>query len=333
MHTGTQTRIGVVVPKLGSIKPTVSLSKAAKLRVQWIGYYRAHGSNARLTCRHFGIAHRTFYRYYDRFKVQGLRGLEGRSHRPQRVRQPLTPLPVVDIVRSLRKANPELSKYKLAVMLKRDYGYVLSASSVGRIISRYQLFFTAPIKPRGHPDRNKSIARIRKPKDFAPARPGDLIEVDVKYLPNTGVRRYGFVAIDVVSKRAAVFVSSSISTVQAAAAWRKATEQLGIPKAVLTDNGSENLGAFAELLRQQGLTQYFARPRTPKDKPYVERFIGTLERECLQWGGVAVSLIDQQHLIDDWLVKYHSYRPHQALGYLTPNEYRTKLQAEEVALM
>src|SRR5579884_533458 len=148
MHTGSHARIGTVVPKLGSIKATVSLSKEAKLRLKWVDYYNSHGRNARLTCRHFGIAHRTFYRYYRRFQQQGPRGLEARSHRPKHVRQPLTPPMAIGIVRKLRKDNPEYSKYKLAIILKRDYGYSLSASSIGRIISRYHLFFAPPVKPK-----------------------------------------------------------------------------------------------------------------------------------------------------------------------------------------
>jgi hypothetical protein len=60
---GTQTWIGTMVPKLGSIKTTVKLSKEAKQRLKWIDYYHTHDNNVRLTCRHFGIAHRTFYRY------------------------------------------------------------------------------------------------------------------------------------------------------------------------------------------------------------------------------------------------------------------------------
>lgn len=332
MRIGRPTRIGMVVPKLGSIKTTVSLTKQANLRLKWIDYYHSHGNNARLTCRHFGIHHRTFYRYYNRFKQQGLIGLEARSHRPSQVRQPLTPLPVLAVVRSLRQSNPELSKYKLAVILKKGYDYSLSASSIGRIICRYDLF-NAPIKPKGHPDRLKSIARTRKPKAYLAKQPGDLIEVDVKHLPNTGARRYGFVAIDVVTKQAAVHVASTVSAKQGAIAWQKAIHKFGLPKAVMTDNGSENLGAFAKLLQEQQLPHYFARPRTPKDKPYVERFIGTLERECLQWGGVATDLADQQAIIDQWLVKYHSYRPHQALNYLTPNEYLAKLETNEVALI
>ncbi len=333
MHTGSQARIGTVVPKLGSIKQTVSLSKPAKLRLAWIDYYLAHGNNARLTCRHFGVAHRTFYRYYDRFKLQGLSGLEARSHRPNKVRLPLTPRPVVDVVRKLRKKNPELSKYKLAVILKRDYGYALSASSVGRILTRYNLFFAPPVRPKSHPYRRTSIQRLRKPSSLKPSKPGDLVEVDVKHLPHLGSKHYGFVAIDVVTKQVAVHVTASISAKQGEVAWQKAVARLGLPKAVLTDNGSENLGAFAALLQTQQLPHYFARPRTPKDKPHVERFIGTLEREFIQWGGVALDVADQQELVDAWLKKYHSYRPHQALGYLTPDAYLAKLRSEEVALM
>jgi transposase InsO family protein len=332
-HTGTQTRTGVFVPGLSSIRQTVTLSKEAKLRLKWLDYYHAHGKNVRLTCRHFGIHHRTFYRYYQRFKQQGLAGLESRSERPIHVRQPMTPLPVVDLVKQLRKANPEYSKYKLQVILKRDYGYALSVSSVGRIISRYNLFFAPPVKPKGHPHRRAHLLRQRKPKDLRATRPGQLLEFDVKHLPSVGAKRYGFVAIDVVSKRATIHVAQTISSHQAALAWKKTVHQLGLPQAVLTDNGSENLGAFAELVRDQPVNHYFARPHTPKDKPHVERFIGSLERECIQWGGLATDLHDQQQIINDWLKKYHNYRPHQSLNYLTPDEYKTKLQAEEVALM
>lgn len=332
MYTGVYTRIGTIVPRLGTIKTTVSLSKEAKLRLRWIDYYHSHNNNARLTCRHFGIVHKTFYLYLNRVSKQGLIGLERRSSRPNNVRKPLTPIPVLDIVKKLRKTNPELSKYKLAIILKRDYGYSLSPSSIGRIITRHNLFFSAPIKPKGHPLRRKNITKLRKPKDYSVINPGDLIEVDVKHLPSLNTKRYAFVAIDVISKQVAIHVSSTISSTQGAIAWKKAVYKLGLPKAVINDNGSENMGAFSELLASQSLEHYWTRPHKPKDKPHVERFIGTLERECLQWGGIALNLADQQEIINKWLVKYHNYRPHQSLNYLTPNEFKAKIQDKEVAL-
>lgn len=324
--TGRQTRIGTVVPNLSRVRTTKTLSKQARLRLAWMDYYAQHGNNAALTCRHYGIAKSCFYKWQKRFKATGPGGLEEVSRRPQHVRQPLTAAPVVSTIRTLRKHNPELSKYKLAVILRRDYGYSVSASTIGRIISRYDLFFAPPVKPKRHPQRRQSVARIRKPYGYKPTRPGELIEFDVKHLPNTGERRYGFVAIDVFTKQAIVHVSRSPSAYQAAIAWKKVVHRLGLPEAALTDNGSENFGVFAELLKEQQVTHYFARPRAPKDKPHVERFIGSLEKECIQWGGVATDLADQQEIINQWLKKYHSYRPHQALGYLTPDEYQATIR-------
>lgn len=315
----------VAPPNLRQVKDTVTLSKSAKLRLAWFDYYRAHGKNAALTCRHYGLAKSCFFKWKKRYDRLGLRGLCDQPKRPKTVRAPLTPKPVVDAIRSLRKANPEFSKYKLSVILKRDYGYQVSASTVGRILTRYQLFFAPPVRPKSHPHRRTSIQRLRKPSSLKPSKPGDLVEVDVKHLPHLGSKHYGFVAIDVVSKQVCVHVSSSITAKHGAIAWKKAVVTLGLPVAVLTDNGSENLGAFAELLQSQPTAHYFARPRTPKDKPHVERFIGTLEREFIQWGGVAIDVVDQQEMVNAWLQKYHSYRPHQSLGYLTPDEYRAKL--------
>lgn len=315
----------VAPPQLRKVKQTVRLSKEAKLRLSWLDFYYSHGRNAALTARHFGIAKSCFFKWKARYDKVGLPGLEAQSHRPSNVRKPTTPPNVVAAIRALRKTNPEYSKYKLQVILKRDYGYSVSASTVGRVISQYNLFFAPPVKQKGHPGRRRSITKLRKPKDFAVTHPRDLVEVDVKHLPNIGAKRYAFVAVDVVAKQAAVHVSSTISSAQGALAWRKAVHKLGLPKAILTDNGSENMGAFAALLQEQPTQHYWARPHTPKDKPHVERFIGSLERECIQWGGVVTNLRDQQEVINTWLEKYHSYRPHQSLDYLTPNEYVAKL--------
>jgi transposase InsO family protein len=327
-QTGAQLTIhSALRPAFSSLPIPLHLSKDAKLRLQWIDYYHKR-RDVSLTCRHFGIGRSLFYKWKNRYDRLGPKGLEEVSKRPARVRTPTTPTVHVDLIRTLRRAHPEYSKYKLRVILERDHGVTLSDSTIGRVITRYKLFFTRPVKPKGHPQR-RAAARKRLPKGLVGIRPGELVEVDVKHLPFADKTRYAFVTIDRATRRTSIHVSSTISSTQGAAAWRKAVADLGLTSpSVLTDNGSENLGAFAKLLQNENIPHYFARPRTPKDKPYVERVIGTLERECLQWGGVGYNVADQQELIDAWLAKYHSFRPHQALGYLTPDAYASRLEGE-----
>lgn len=326
---GVSASIGVVLPGSARLSKIISISKHAKVRLAWLDHYHK-SKNISLTCRRFGISRSLLHKWKNRYGKLGLRGLESRSSRPKNLRGPTISLSSINLVRSLRRENPEYSKYKLATILRRDHDIIISASTVGRIITRYNLFYAPPIKQKGHPDR---IKRRRKPVDLSVKSPGELIEADVKHLPMLGSKRYGFVSIDVVGKRATVHVATTISSHQAAIAWKKTCLEWGLPLAAMTDNGSENLGEFAKLLSEQKVDHYFARPHTPKDKPVVERFIGSLERECIQWGGLVSNVEEQQEVINLWLKKYHEYRPHQALNYLTPNEYRDKLKREKVSTM
>ena len=67
---------------------TRELSRAARLRLSWMGHYQQHGQNATFACRHLGIGQATFYGWKGRYDPENLFTLEDRSHRPHRRRQP-----------------------------------------------------------------------------------------------------------------------------------------------------------------------------------------------------------------------------------------------------
>jgi transposase len=91
-----------------------SLSPAAKRRLAWFDFYHTHDHNARLTCRHFALSPRTFYKWKARFNPRDLSSLEDRSRRPKRLRSSPLPQATVEKVIALRKEFPAWSKYKLA---------------------------------------------------------------------------------------------------------------------------------------------------------------------------------------------------------------------------
>jgi transposase InsO family protein len=70
-------------------------------------------------------------------------------------------------------------------------------------------------------------------------------------------------------------------------------------------------------LAQMNITQYWTRPYTPKYKPFIERFIGTLQSECLDYHYEPLNVKEISEITDAWLDKYHFYRPHEVLGFLT----------------
>ena len=55
------------------------------------------------------------------------------------------------------------------------------------------------------------------------------------------------------------------------------------------------------------------------DKPYIESFNGSFRDECLNvhW---FLSLADAQEKIEHWRQEYNSFRPHNSLQNLTPDE-------------
>jgi putative transposase len=97
---------------------------------------------------------------------------------------------------------------------------------------------------------------------------------------------------------------------------------------IQVDNGpeftSKALDAWAH---QQGVKLQFIRPGKPVDNAYIESFNGRLREECLNQHAFR-SLPDARHTIEVWRQDYNHARPHSALDYLTPVEYREKYQPQ-----
>lgn len=305
--------------KLHSIK----LSREAKHRLKVIDYYLKH-RNVSLTCRHFGISRSYFYKWYRRFNPRNLASLENKSCRPLNTRAVTYNTAFVRIIRKLRTDYPYLSSKKLAVIVRRDYGIKYSASTIGRIIKRFNLYFRAVISiSRKRSRLARQVWKRRKPYNLQrdTTLPRKVIEFDMKHIYLGGVKQYAFVAIDVITKEALIHLATKPSSLQARYALEKVVSVFGDKVTIVNDNGSENYRHAYDYLKSHNITQYFARPHTPKDKPRVENFIGKLQQECLDEYRGHMTLTERAKQITDWLNDYHFFRPHQALSYQTPAEY------------
>lgn len=328
---GTSTIYTTIIPnfkELYRIYPK-KLSREAKLRLRVLEYYyKKADRNVTLTARYFGVSRNFVYKWVKRCYRWDLSTLEDRSRRPRHTRSAQYDMNTVGIIKKIRKEYPTFSAVKVSVLLLRDYGIKISSATVGRIIKRFNFFFSKLIQAKH--DHSKIVKRSwqsRKAKErmkyyMRAEKPRHIIEFDMKHIGNCSQRQYALCAIDIYTKEALIYISSTSSAKQASIAMQKVIDRFGRDIILVCDNGSENFGATYDLLEELGVRQVFARPHTPKDKPHIENFIGKYQKECLDESrGEQMSVEERQEEADKWLNDWHYYRPHQALNYMTPAEY------------
>lgn len=100
-----------------------------------------------------------------------------------------------------------------------------------------------------------------------------------------------------------------------------------------TDHGPQYTGSdCADLCKEWNLDHTYAPVGRPTGNAVAERVIRTLKEEVV-WLRDWDSIDDLRAAIAAWVKRYNEQRPHQALGWKTPAEYRAeKLNAPPMAL-
>src|SRR6266508_1281913 len=256
-------------------QPPPTLSRQAKQRLKWFDWHASHGRNVSLTCRYFGISRQTFYRWQRRYNPQRIQTLEDRLSRPHQRRQPTWTLPQRQAVHALREQYPRWGKDKLKVLLDRQR-LVLSVSMVGRILSHLKRSGQL-VEPVGRISARKRRWQrpyaVRKPRDYAVAAPGDLVQIDtLDVRPRPGVILKHFTARDVVSRWDVLELASRATALTATRALEAVLERMPFPvSAIQVDGGSEFMADFEAACAARGIRLFELPPRSPKLNGAVER--------------------------------------------------------------
>ena len=314
----------------------LGISRLAKARLKWMDHYQAHG-NAALTCRYFGISRQTFYRWKGRYNPRDLTSLEERSHKPKRLRRPTWSRELALAVLHLREQYPRWGEDKLAVLL-RERGWEVSTSMVGRILTHLKLrgVLKEPLLPRISTRKRRWPRHyaVRKPKGYEVKRPGDLVQVDTLDIrPLPGMVLKHFTARDVVSRWDVVEAHTRATATTAAGFLERLLERMPFPiKAIQVDGGSEFQAAFEEACRERGIRLFVLPPRSPKLNGCVERAQRTHTEEFYQVNDFSLEVASLNQELRAWERTYNTIRPHQALNYLTPQQFVTRWLSQNLAI-
>ena len=164
-------------------------------------------------------------------------------------------------------------------MLLRGPALPAGPSAVARVLHEAG-YETEEVPTQPHPDKVRRFER---------ARPNQLWQTDLfTFVLKRQNRRVYLVAF--MDDHSRFMVGYGLHASQSSAlvmeVLRAAITSYGTPQEILTDNGSQYVtwrgkSAFSKELDKRGIRQVVARPRHPQTLGKIERFWGTLWRECV----------------------------------------------------
>jgi transposase InsO family protein len=260
-----------------------------------------------------GISKYTLYTWKKKFKAQGPAGLMDQPRGgPRGSKLPdLTKRTIL----MLKQANPSWGCQRISDMLLRGPTLPASPSAVAQVLHEagYQL---EEVPTRPHPDKVRRFER---------ATPNQLWQTDLfTFVLKRQNRRVYLVAF--MDDHSRFLVGYGLHASQSSAlvleVLRAALTSWGSPQEILTDNGSQYVtwrgkSAFSKELEKRGIRQVVAAPRRPQTLGKIERFWGSLWRECLE-SAVFVDMGDAVRRIGLFIDHYNFQRPHQGIDGLVP---------------
>jgi transposase InsO family protein len=215
----------------------------------------------------------------------------------------------------IKEANPDYGCQRISDMLVRGPGLGAGAGAVAKVLHEagYEL---EEVATHPHPDQ---------PRRFERARPNQMWQSDLFTftLKRQNRRVYLVAFLDDRSRFVTgygLWASSSAALV--IETLRAAVAAYGPLEEILTDNGPQYVtwrgkSAFSKELDRQGIRHLVSRPKHPQTLGKVERFWGTLWRECLE-RAVFVDLEEARRRVGLFIDGYNFHRPHTALEGLVP---------------
>jgi transposase InsO family protein len=260
-----------------------------------------------------GLSKHTLYAWKKKFDADGPAGLLDKpkgtpagSRLPEVTRRTIL---------MLKEAHPDWGCQRISDMLLRGPALPASAAAVARVLHEAG-YEGEVVTTRNHEPPVRSFER---------ARPNQLWQTDLfTFILKRQNRRVYLVAfLDDHSRFVVGYgLHASQSTALVLEVFRAAITGFGTPEEALTDNGSQYVtwrgkSAFARECEKRGIKQVVASPHRPQTLGKIERFWGTLWRECVETA-IFTDLADARTRIGLFIDHYNFQRTHQGIEGLTP---------------
>lgn len=267
------------------------------------------GHSTREAARHFGYTHSAVVKWMHRAASHRKTLIPTRSSRPLHHPDEL-PDEIVSRILRIRKEKDQCAEVIHHRLLEE--GVLVSLSSVKRTLKREGVTRFSQWK-KWHQYAERPV----------PEKPGILVEIDSMQEGVASEHLRAYALIDVCSRWAYAEACERVNAVRSVSFVQHAVSAAPFDlRLIQTDNGSEFSKHFTLF---SSISHRHTRVRTPTDNAHVERFIQTLQRQCLN--RIPRDITAWRKELPQFLHWYNHERPHMALEMQTPAEYLKRFQA------
>lgn len=279
-----------------------------RVRMEAVRLVKEKSWSTRQAARHFGFTHSAVVKWLKKadFLSQNSQLIPTQSSKPNHSPRALDQ----EIVRAILELRTERNQCAeiLHHRLKEEQHILVSLSSVKRVLKRCGV---------------SKYSRWKKwhqyPERPLPEKPGFLVELDTVHEGAPNDRLSAYALIDLCSRWGWAEPILKANTRSARIFVKQANRSAPFRfQTIQTDHGSEFSKWFTKSLKHEGLSHRHSRVRTPTDNGHVERFIRTLQDECLH--RIPKSFRTWQKEIPEFIRYYNEERPHMGLNFKTPAE-------------
>ena len=235
-----------------------------KVRQKWYFLVEKTGKTVDEVCTLYFIPRKTYYKWR---KVD-----QGNRRHTERSEHPHTKIKGdIKVFISEQKLRLNYGPKKMKLLVARRFGVVVSTTAI------YKFY-----KKKGLVRRpQRKLPWYTPLKDhLVPTVPGEVVQMDAKYVWEDGCRKYQRTFIDIFTGRQHAVVVNTMTAEDTINAFEE-TERM-FPFKILgvqNDNGSENRGAFHQYLGEHGIAHYFIPKSSPTWDGAVERAHGVIDQE------------------------------------------------------
>jgi putative transposase len=226
-------------------------------------------------------------------------------------------------LRELAAERPRFGYRRLHALLRRE-GITVNHKRIERLYREEGL----AVRRRAR----KAPGRIRRGRPSAPERANEQWALDFLEDALASGRKIRLLSvIDVFTREAlALEVDTSLPASRVVRVLDRLASERPLPAQIVLDNGPELISrVLEEWAHRQAVTLHFIDPGKPIQNAHCESFHGRVRDECLNehW---FLSLTDARQLVAAWRQDYNQQRPHSALDYRTPEEFRRATDEPEI---